>query len=131
MTFMVAADERDAATVVRVALPPQDAARLARTAAVIKAELFHRQRRRVGEAIAESHLLGSRLRADERGMQFAQRWRELLAATGDDRGPRHTGGQAGWAAHYGPLWARARAVKRAVDPDGLLAPRLGISAAMP
>jgi cytokinin dehydrogenase len=36
--------------------------------------------------------------------------------------------RAAWAAHFGPVWARAEALKQRVDPDGLLAPRLGIFA---
>lgn len=35
---------------------------------------------------------------------------------------------AAWAAHFGPVWARARAVKQRHDPEGLFAPRLGIFA---
>lgn len=34
--------------------------------------------------------------------------------------------RAGWAAHFGPVWDRAQAAKKRFDPDGLLAPKLGI-----
>jgi cytokinin dehydrogenase len=32
----------------------------------------------------------------------------------------------GWAAHYGPLWDRALALKDRLDPHRILAPKLGI-----